>query len=197
MTGINAARLAMLAIFSGLSVNLILQCGFGLQGIALNKNPGKKEMFTGLGIVFVTVLLLWFVFSFVFSVLPLGLAEYLLLFPASSLVFSFFEYAVHRFVLRITVEKQQPVFPGTWLAAAALFIMLNIAGRFSEAMVLLPGFTLGAVLAFVIIGEIRRRSVMEAVPRFLRGGPLTLVAMGLLSLVFSSAALMFYQVLGG
>jgi hypothetical protein len=36
---------------------------------------------------------------------------------------------------------------------------------------------------------------MEAVPRWLRGGPLALIAMGLLSLVFSSGALMLFGVL--
>jgi hypothetical protein len=79
---------------------------------------------------------------------------------------------------------------------AALFIILGLAGSFAEAVMLSFGFSASTALAVLIIGEIRRRSAMEAVPDWLRGDPLILVAMGLLSLVFISAALVFYAVLG-
>lgn len=81
-------------------------------------------------------------------------------------------------------------------AGAALFIILGLAGSFAQAAMLSFGFSAGAALAVLIAGEIRRRSAMEAVPDCLRGGPLVLAAMGLLSLVFISAATVFYAVLG-
>jgi Na+-translocating ferredoxin:NAD+ oxidoreductase RnfA subunit len=56
---------------------------------------------------------------------------------------------------------------------------------------------LGIGVVLIITGEIRRRSVMEAVPPLFRNGPLALIAMGLLSLIFSSAAMMLYKVLEG
>jgi electron transport complex protein RnfA len=83
------------------------------------------------------------------------------------------------------------------LAGAALFITLNTASGFIEALVLSFGFVLGVLLAFLILGEIRRRSTMEWVPFFLRGNPLMLISLGLLSMIFSSAALVFFRVLGG
>ena len=73
--------------------------------------------------------------------------------------------------------------------------MLNVARNFVDATALSLGFALGIALAVAIISEIRRRSAMEAVPVPLRGGPLALIAMGLLSLIFSSTALMFYEIL--
>jgi electron transport complex protein RnfA len=82
------------------------------------------------------------------------------------------------------------------LASAALFITLNVAGGFLEAVILALFFSAGIALAVLIINEIRLRSEMEAVPQFLRGSPLILIAMGLLSMIFSSAALMLYRVLG-
>jgi len=57
------------------------------------------------------------------------------------------------------------------------------------------GFTAGIFLVYLIIIEIRRRAALEAVPFFLRGKPLVLIAMGLLSLVFSAASLLFFRMI--
>ena len=189
--------LTALAVFSGLSVNLILQCGLCLRNVALAEEYEKKELFSGLGIIFVTVILLWLFFSFTRSILPLGFFEYMLIFPASLLVFSCFKYFINRYVARnTTIEKEHILFLGG-LTSAALFVSLNVAGNLIEVTVTALGFVLGIAVVFLIIGEIRRRSVMETVPRLFRDGPLALIAMGLLSLFFSSAAIMLYKVLEG
>jgi Na+-translocating ferredoxin:NAD+ oxidoreductase RnfA subunit len=195
----------MLAIFSGLSMNLILQLGLGLKGIAVDVSVGKGRLLAGSGILFVTVTLLWLIFSFARSVFFLGLFEYVILFPASSLVFFTLECFVNRFILKVNTVRgdssKSDTLPGGPLAngalsGAALFITLNVAGNAGEAIVLSLGFACSMALVFVVAGEIRRRSGMEAVPHSLRGGPLALIAMGLLSLVFSSGALMLFGVLG-
>ena len=205
------AWLSMLAVFSGLSMNLILHFGFGLRKTALTENTGpaadsgfndkygSKEIPIGLGVLFFTVILLWPVFSFIRSVVSLGLFEYVLLFPVCSLVFSLLENLARGFILKKIVdieETNNSAFGGGVLASAALFITLTVSGGFSETLVLALGFTLGILLANAIVGEVSRRSEMEAVPRFLRGGPLVLITMGLLSLVFSSTAMMFFELLG-
>ena len=209
----SVSALAILAVFSSLSMNLMLQFGIGLRELVMvekfsqTENAGhaeitdKKRFWKGLGILFITILFLWLIFSFVRSVLPMGLLEYMLIFPASSLLFSALEQLANRFAFIKTTQQEkififENAFTGGALAGAALFITLNVAGGLAEAFVLSFGFVIGIVLAITIIGEIRRRSELEAVPRFLRGGPLALVAMGLLSLIFSSAALMFFEVLG-
>jgi len=215
-----------LAIFSGLSMNLILRFGIGLQQIASGRDSvpsgsapsGKNSgwvFFIWPGIYFVSVLLLWLFFSSVQSVLFLGFVEYILVFPVSSLFFSVIEYLVKRLNKSLGGEiipldcfsfmgdcggvlhnvLHNAVANGA-MAGSALFIILGLSGGIAEAATLSFGFSAGAALAVLIIGEIRRRSLMEAVPRCLKGGPLVLVTMGLLSLVFTSAAVIFYTVLG-
>ena len=200
-----APSLMALVVFSGLSANLILQCGLCLKEIVLEKKPGKKEQFKSLGIIYISIIALWLFFSFIRTVLPLGLFEYMLLFPTSCLFISTLDYLYRRYIKREANGRTngrddgrgKQVFREAGLAAAVVFIMLNVAGHIIEAAVVSLGFTLGIIVAFLIIGEVRRRSAIEAVPRFLRGRPLALIIMGLLSLVFSSVAMMFYRVLEG
>ena len=193
--------LAMLAVFSSLAMNVILQFGIGLKGTVLNKTISKKKLLAGSAVFFLSVLFLWLIFTFARTILFLGFFEYILLFPVSVLTFSVLEYLKNRFILKNTAKHNDGVLLGGVSSSAAsvcaaLFIMLNVAGGILEALVLSLGFTLGIVLAIVIVAEIRRRSEMEAVPRWLRGGPLVLISMGLLSLVFSSGAIMLFEVLG-
>jgi Na+-translocating ferredoxin:NAD+ oxidoreductase subunit A len=193
--------LVILAIFSGLSMNLILQFGLGLKGIAFDENIGKERLLAGSGILFATVMFLWVIFIFIRSILFLGLLEYVVLFPVSSLIFSIFECLVNRFILKKNAEQGRTILfgdslTGGALAGAALFMTLNVACSLYEALVLSLSFSCSAALVIVVVGEIRRRAEMEAVPRRLRGGPLALIAMGLLSLIFVSGALMLFGVLG-
>jgi Na+-translocating ferredoxin:NAD+ oxidoreductase RnfA subunit len=191
--------LVMLMVFSGLSMNLLLQFGLDLKGVAFDANIRKERLLAGSGVLFATVILLWLVFSFTRSVFLLGLVEYIVLFPASFLVFSGLEYLANRFIMKKNTGRDEPLLSnnltGGMLASAALFITLNNADNALEALVLVLGFSCSTALVYVIISEIRRRSEMESVPHGLRGGPLALVAMGLLSLVFASGALMIFKVL--
>ena len=168
-------------------------------------SPDRKKFLTGLGIFFALIFFLWLVFSFVRSLLPLGFFEFVLLFPASYLAFYFVEYAARRIALAKAAKQGETfvqkrsfvagIYADGMLCGAALFVMLNVAGGIADAAVLSLGFTLGIALTILIVGEIRRRAAMETVPQFLKGGPLALVAMGLLSLVFSAAAVVFFEVL--
>jgi len=225
----NFAWFLTLAVFSGLSMNLILRFGIGLQWIAMEEgdsllNSEKNAKWAFLfrwGIYFVSVMLLWLFFSILQSVVFLGFLEYILIFPVSFLFFTAIENLAARLAVK-TNRKGEIVsrnrfisdyFSGDRLktgggapvsgamvdgapAGAALFVILGLAGSFAQAAMLSFGFSAGAALAVLIVGEIRRRSGMEAVQRYLRGAPLVLIAMGLLSLVIISAATVFYSVLG-
>jgi electron transport complex protein RnfA len=190
-------NLAVLAVFSSLSLNLILQCGLGMKRIAVTRKGEAGNAFLQTGIVFVSVLLLWLVFSYILSPLFPVFFDYVLLFPMSALVYSGVEFLFYRGILK----KKSPKPPGLvfcdGLTAAALFLTHHLASNFSEAAVLAFGFAFGVLLSLLILGEIRRRSEMEAVPRFLRGSPLMLISMGLLSLIFSGAALILFRAIGG
>jgi len=193
------AWLSMLAVFAGLSMNLVLQLGMGIREIALAEKhvPGTTVAMKGLVprlcAFFVSVLLLWLGFSMARSLLPLGFLEYLLVFPVGLLAAAGLE---HLDLPRGGRKAAGGESFGGVSIGAALFVTLMVADGFAEALVLSLGFALGTLLSVTVVAEIRRRSEMEAVPRWLRGAPLVLVAMGLLSLVFSSAAMMFFEVLG-
>jgi electron transport complex protein RnfA len=115
----------------------------------------------------------------------------------SALVYFSLDFLFGRIIQKKTSPGTGTVACCDGLTAAALFLSLHLASGFIEAAVLAFGFAFGILLALLILGEIHRRSEMEAVPRFLRGSPLALISMGLLSLIFSSAALMFFKVIGG
>jgi electron transport complex protein RnfA len=193
--------LVMLAVFSGLSTNLILQFGLGLKGTAFDESISKERLLAGSGVLFATVMLLWLVFLFIRSLLFLGLLEYVILFPVSFLVFSVLECLTKRFILKKHAGQEERILfgdalTGGVLAGAALFMTMNVTGSLYEALIFSLGFSCSTALVIVVVGEIRRRAEMEAVPRYLRGGPLALIAMGLLSLVFTSGALVLFGVLG-
>jgi len=201
------AWLLSLAVFSGLSLNLVLHVGVGAREIALDEGKpatGRGSagdalaFFLRLCVFFLLVSLLWLAFSLARSLLPLGFLEYVFVFPAGFVAASGWNRLAGSF---------EPSFPAlsegcrleSWggaLSGAALFVTLALAGSLAEAAALSLGFAFGALLARAIVEEIKRRAATEAVHPRLRGAPLALVAMGLLSLVFSSVAAMFFEVLG-
>ena len=198
-------RLAMLAVFSVLSMNLILQFCLGIKEtafaqISVTAHKFDKRYAFSLGFYYFWIIILWMLISVIRSLFTLGFLEYILLFPVSFLSFCLYEYLLKR--MRFFPDQYADfsvfgnAYTGGVLLGAALFITLNVAGGLLDAAALAFGFTLGIALAIAIAGEIRRRSEIEAVPRFLKGGPLMLISMGLLSLIFSSAALMFFLTLG-
>ena len=187
------AWLAFLVFFSSLSVNLILQCGLGMAGITrphVQKVPVLK-----ITLGFITVLLLWAFFSYILSPLTLGFFGYILFFPAASFVYFVLEYLMFTVFLKRTANEDS-IFLYDGLLGAALFITYNISGNWTEALAMAFGFSAGILLTLLITGEINRRSEMETVPRFLKGRPLILISMGLLSLVFGSIAYIMNGILG-
>jgi len=203
-----AARLLALAVLAGMSTNLLLQLGMGLREKALDEKPPAPGAPSGnagaagaalwLAAFFVSVPLLWAAFSFLRYALPLGFAEYLLVFPVCLLVRS--GWGLLSSGRLSGGRRQRPAREGPFadgaLAGSALFVALLVADSFAGAAALSLGFALGALFASAAVAEIGRRARMEAVPRPLRGAPLALVAMGLLSLVLSSAAAALFEVLG-
>jgi len=191
----NQFSFVILIILSAFSMNLTLQCALGIKGAAESKNPGHFSNFIRLGIIFFSVILLWaFFYKIIHSIIS-GLYIYILLFPVSYIVYEALEY-----FLFFQLMKKRPAnecsisFPGG-ITAAAVFICLNTADNLKQAAVLSFGFALGICLVLIITGEIRKRAALEAVPVFLRGKPLVLISMGMLSLVFSIGALLILRLL--
>jgi electron transport complex protein RnfA len=202
---------AALGVFSSLSLNLALQFGLGMRGLSAGRRKNHPVPFLEAGVIFLSVLILWLFFTFILAPLQLGFFWYILLFPLSALVCTLVEWLLAQLVrfLAAKVIYQDPppkgekrsrrLFRGIsaydGLVPLSLLLTLNVGFTILEAAVLSFGFALGILLTSLILKEINRRAGMEAVPRFLRGDPLTLISMGLLSLIFSFAGIMFFDVL--
>jgi electron transport complex protein RnfA len=206
-------NLIILAVFSGLSLNLMLQMGLGIRDIGFHPERIVRNTLFQWGILFFSVLLFWLLFSYVLSPLALGYLEYFLLFPLITAAGKGFKALNRRFLLLGTqpaawiptplIEKLSAaeLFPAVaahdGLTIAALILTLRLAGSFVEAAVLSLGFSLGGAAAVLILRDIHRRSSLERLPLALRGRPLLFISMGLMSLIFSSVAAVLLRVLEG
>ena len=193
----NSLPLALFVIVSGLSMNLMLQCGLGIERTASSSSGDQsiKGSLEKLGIIFVSVLLLWAIFAKIISAISAELFVYMLLFPVASIAFDGFEYVFCHFILEKEVERDCYISFCNGITAAALFVCLNLADTFVQAAALSFGFVAGIFLSFLILREIRRRAVLESVPRYVRGRPLILISMGLLSLIFTASALLLFRMI--
>ncbi|MDR1108037.1 MAG: hypothetical protein LBL19_03275 [Spirochaetaceae bacterium] len=185
------SALGILGIISGLSLNLIIHFGLGIQHRDFREE--NRERFQGIplvqgGILFLSVPLLWFFFSYIIFPLSLGFLEYLLLFPLCVLVCMGLEAAVNRVFPQILPESRlfAPISAYNGLVPAALVMSFCMASSLIDTVILSLGFYAGLLLAIFILKELRKRSSLEAVPERLRGTPLLLISTGLLALIFSS-----------
>jgi electron transport complex protein RnfA len=192
----NKVPFLLFVIFSAFTMNLVLHCALGIKGAAESRNPNKITILIKLGIIFTAVILLWVVFSRVISMINTGIFIYVLLFPVSFILYNALEFFVFSYVLKREMENDNSIsFPGG-ITAVAAFICINIANGFIETAALSFGFVAGIFLVLVISVEIRRRAALESVPFFLRGKPLVLVSMGMLALIFSTASLLLFRMIG-
>jgi electron transport complex protein RnfA len=198
-----------LAVFSGLSLNLLLQFALGTVGVireADNAAEANREIpLVQLGILFFSVIFLWVLFRLILPDFVRGFSEVFLYFPFSALVCAGFELlfdklfprafplSFPKFVGKKKVFSAVTAYEG--LVPASLMIASIVAGSFIDTFIMALFFTLGNLTAMLIINEIRRRSTLEWIPRYLRGIPLILVTMGLLSLIFAAAAGICFNIL--
>ena len=186
----------ILLIYSAFTVNLVLQCALGIKGIAESNTPFYLSSLIKLGLIFITVILLWFFFSKVLSLIITGLLLYILLFPVCAVIYDGFEFLVFRYIFNKDAQNESIIkFPGG-ITAVSVFVCINAAGSFSEATALSFGFIFGIFLVNLIVREIRKRASLEAVPAFLQGKPLVLLTMGILSMVFSTASILIFRMIG-
>ena len=187
--------LAAMAIFSGLSLNLILSFALGVTGVAGEARVKRDIPILQFGIMFISILFLWAVITLMLSPNWKGFAEYFLFFPFSAMTCM----GLERIGDRILPKFQNKVFNSITgydgLVPISLLITLNMAADFMQALVLAMFFVLGNLAAMLVLNEIRRKSTLEKVPAFLRGSPLVLISMGLLSLIAGTTAVICFRIL--
>jgi electron transport complex protein RnfA len=187
-------NLLLLFIYSGFTINTVLQCGLGIKGIVESKSIINIAAFIKLCIIFSSIILLWLFFSRVAPSLFSGTFIYVLLFPVSAIVYNGLGYFIFNFLYKNKETETFINFPDG-ITAVSLFICINIADTIYEVLMLSFGFTFGIFFVNLIVSEIRKRAALEEVPVFLRGKPLVIIAMGLLSLVFTAASLLFFRMI--
>jgi len=197
--------IAGLAVFSGLSLNLLLQFALGTVGAASDtghKKNAKRELpLIQFCIFFVSIIFLWVFFKYLLPVFLRGFSEYFLFYPLSALVCMGLELFVERVLPRVFSKLKgiRKIFSAITaydgLVPASLIITFIAADAFTDALVIALFFVLGNLTAMLTLNEIARRSSLERVPKFLRGTPLILVSMGLLSLISTFAAGIFFKIL--
>lgn len=197
--------LAALAVFSGLSLNLLLQFALGTLSAPGGNKERRSIPLLQFGILFASILLLWVLFALVLPPSWKGFPEYFLFFPFSALACMAFERLGEKTLPKLGSHRtrghrtESRVFHAKTgydgLLPISLLITYMLAGNFEQAFVLALFFVLGNLAAMLILNEIHRRSTLERVPVFLRGNPLTLISMGLLSLITGAAAAICFRIL--
>jgi electron transport complex protein RnfA len=183
--------LASLAVLGGFFLNLPLQWGVGIREIFLERKGRFGETLLEAALLFVSALIQWLLFVYVFSPLALGALVYFMPLPLA---------AALALCSNAALKKLSPgAFAGheaafvfsyrSGASLAAVFMLLSLAGSFREALILAMGISLGVFFASIILRAIHFRIEREKVSGFVRGMPLLLITMGLLSLAFSSVAI--------
>jgi electron transport complex protein RnfA len=182
-------NIASLAVISGFSLNLVLQTGLGISQIFDDyKAPLRSKLFNWFN-VFLSIFILWVLWTFAISPLRLGFFQYFLLFPLIVLLFSLIESLFLRLFPGL-VEKKEAFSSSSYysLAIAAFLMMSFMAEGPVEALVLAFCFSAGGLFAVVITRAVRKRTLNEKISEKFRGMPLMLISLGLLSLVFTAVA---------
>jgi electron transport complex protein RnfA len=190
-----ASRLAFV-VFSAFCLNLFLCFGIGIRELVSRERSPAFHIYYPWGILFVVTSALWLFFEWVFSFAD-WFPGFLLIYPLSLFSGLGLETALFKLFPRLGEN------PGVYrigssyngFSLAALFLTMQLALTFAEALLFSLAFSGGAFIAYLIIKEIQKRSFWEAIPHSLRGSPILLVSMGLLSLIFYVSALLVIQVL--
>jgi electron transport complex protein RnfA len=184
-----------LVLFSGLSLNLLLTFSLGLRELVSREREPAFHSYYPWIILFAVTVLLWAALERVLFPLPEAM-RYLVLYPLSALGTLGAEILL--FTLFPKLGENPRIFKigseYSVFSLGALFFTDVFALSFADALLLSFAFSGGGFLAFLIVKEIQKRSFLEALPYRLRGRPILLIALGLLSLIFSSAAVFFLRV---
>jgi Na+-transporting NADH:ubiquinone oxidoreductase subunit NqrE len=150
-------------------------------------------------IVVVETALLWVVFERLFAFICPWFPGMFLVFPAALYAGFGLEIAFLRFFPGFDPGSRFFRLGSGYVIAslASLLLTIRLASGFGEALLLSLAFSGGGLGAALAVRAIRERAFWETPPRSLRGDPLTLISMGLLSLVFSASALVIVEALIG
>jgi len=188
-----------LVFFAALSLNLFLNFGSGIREFLPQKQAHSEMVYYPWLVLFASTLLLWVLFAGILSFFG-GIFDLILILPLTALTSAALEQFVFNFFPRYKDMEVKPAFLFTAgssyheLTAVAVLLSLHFALSFADALLLSFAFSAGSLMAFLIIREIQKRSSLETIPHGLRGTPIIMISMGLLSLVFSAVSVLFLKI---
>jgi Na+-translocating ferredoxin:NAD+ oxidoreductase RnfA subunit len=183
------SEIALFAILAVLSLNLVLHTGLGIKEIYQDSNSSFTGSLLRWVSLFAVVFLLWLLWTFVFSPLSLGFFDVIFIFPLCALAF----YAIDEYILKHKSlthfnANGNAISMSTPLCVFSLFMTLRLASTVAEAALLSLFFSVGCILASLILSSILLRMKSEPVSKKITGIPLAFISNGLLALIFSAAA---------
>ncbi|MDR1215612.1 MAG: hypothetical protein LBK25_02915 [Treponema sp.] len=190
----------LLAVSASLAFNLVVQFGLGVR--ELTDKKAAPLPFLQAGVLFVSVWLLWAVFTYVLIPFLSIFFCYILFFPFCSIACIGLEKLADRLQQKIFPKMEaakvfSPLSAYGGITLLSFILTIHIAGTFLEAFVVSLSFAGGMLFSILILNEIRKKASMEAVPAFLQGKPLMLISMGFLSLIFTTSAVLLFNALTG
>jgi len=190
-------HLIPLAVFAILSVNPALQFGLGIGGF-LGKKKNPRSIPLQMLILFLSIWIPWLLVRLVIYPILGDFFVFFLLLPLSCGLCMALELgAIRLFPLGMQEPRMFSASTGYGgMVPLTLFLTVQLASSVLEALGLAFFFAFGTFLTILILREIRRKSILEKLPRFLRTSPALLISLGLLSLIFSQAAELFFLILG-
>jgi Na+-translocating ferredoxin:NAD+ oxidoreductase RnfA subunit len=187
-----------LVLFAAFYLNLFLCFGIGIRELAAKKTRPVFQTVYVWTIIALVTFSLWVFFERVLAFVP-WVPAYLLLYPCS--LFACLGLEILLFELFPSLGENPQIFrigsPYSAFSLASLYLTIQFAPDFIDALLLALAFSAGAAAAYFAVREIRRRSFLETTPGSLRGNPLIIISAGLLSLIVTAAALFAIRALEG
>jgi Na+-translocating ferredoxin:NAD+ oxidoreductase RnfA subunit len=182
--------LFFLCILSLLSLNMTLNFGVGIRLVDHTGRYEDRENRTLAGaclLIAACAFTFYLFFRWLAAPFGLGFLLYFLAYPVVEVVFHF----LLCFCFRKSGEKVQEILPDGFGATAVLLTGLLVL-RFAETTAQAAGLSLlfpaGIWLCAVLLRAIQFRVSSQSIGKYLDGLPVTLLAAGLLGMVFDSIA---------
>jgi electron transport complex protein RnfA len=192
-----------LALFVALSLNLFLCFGMGVRELITRERVPVFHRVYPWCILFASSFLSWLFFDVLFNGwwVPVFLLRYpFVLFVSLGLEKGLFAVLEKAGLSAELCDNPRFFAVGASLngfSLAAAFLVSRFAFDAGEALFVSLAFAAGSFAAYITLKEIQKRSYWEILPRPLRGAPILLISMGLLSMMVSEAALLILKALEG
>ena len=190
--------LIILAVTASVAANSVVQLALGVDLVVSAASRGRRRLLVPAAAMLFSGLLCWPLFAYVLSPLALGFLEPLLLFPLASLVSVVTERVMAGRHSGPAAKSEgasaYAAFGG--LAYGSAWLSFRLSSSMLDVLVVSVSCAAGFIVSGVLLDGIRHRSLIEGVPRTLRGMPLVLISAGLLALLSSFVASAAFTALG-